>query len=63
MSFAVGADAYGSFMGRYSEPLASLLGDLAGARAGQRAPDVGCGLGALTAKLDGRLGPGAVCKV
>lgn len=61
MSFAVGADAYAAFMGRYSEPLASLFADLAGVRAGHRALDVGCGPGALTAELAGRLGPGAVC--
>lgn len=63
MSFAVGADAYAAFMGRFSEPLAALFADLAGARAGQRALDVGCGPGALTAELTDRLGVGAVCAV
>src|SRR6266849_4210333 len=49
------------FMGRYSEPLAVLFADLAGVARGQRALDVGCGPGALTAELAGRLGPAAVC--
>jgi hypothetical protein len=30
MSFAVAAEAYDRFMGRYSEPLAPLLADFAG---------------------------------
>ena len=49
MSFDVSADAYTRFMGRYSEPLAERFADLAGVRSGQRALDVGCGPGALTA--------------
>ncbi len=54
--FDVSGDAYGRFMGRFSEPLAAQFADLAGVRAGQRAVDVGCGPGALTAVLVERLG-------
>jgi SAM-dependent methyltransferase len=61
VSFDVSADAYLRFMGRYSEPLAALFADLAGAHRGQRALDVGCGPGALTAELVSRLGADAVC--
>src|SRR6266496_4425045 len=50
-------------MGRYSEPLAVAFADLAGVRRGQRALDVGCGPGALTAELASRLGCDAVCAV
>ena len=63
MSFDVSADAYTRFMGRYSEPLAARFADLAGVRPGQRALDVGCGPGALTAELAGRLGAGEVCAI
>jgi SAM-dependent methyltransferase len=63
VSFDVSADAYGRFMGSYSEQLAVMFADLAGIRPGQRALDVGCGPGALTAVLASRLGAGAVCAV
>jgi SAM-dependent methyltransferase len=63
VSFAVGADAYDRFMGRYSVPLAPQLADFAAVAAGQRALDVGCGPGALTAELVRRLGPAAVAAV
>ena len=63
MSFAVGADAYDRFMGRYSIPLAPQLADLAGIEAGQVVLDVGCGPGALTGELVTRLGPSAVSAV
>jgi SAM-dependent methyltransferase len=63
VSFDVSPEAYTRFMGRYSEPLAVLFADLAGVRRGQRALDVGCGPGALTAELVSRLGPDAVSAV
>jgi len=63
MSFAVAADAYDRFMGRYSVPLSPQLADLAGVTPGDRVLDVGCGPGALTAELAARLGPDAVVAV
>lgn len=60
MSFAVGADAYDRFMGRYSVPLAPAFAEFAAVIDGQRVLDVGCGPGALTAELVKRLGPTAV---
>jgi SAM-dependent methyltransferase len=63
MSFDVAADFYGRFMGRYSEPLASSFADAADVTPGQRALDVGCGPGALTAELVDRLGPDAVVAI
>jgi SAM-dependent methyltransferase len=56
MTFEVPADAYARFMGRYSEKLAIELADAARVAAGQRAIDVGCGPGAMTALLVQRLG-------
>jgi SAM-dependent methyltransferase len=61
VSFDVAAQAYGLFMGRYSEPLADELIPLLSLVPGWRAIDVGCGPGALTARLVDRLGVGAVC--
>jgi len=63
VTFDVAAEAYDRFMGRYSRPLAPQLADLARVQAGQRALDVGCGPGALTSELVGRLGADAVAAV
>ncbi|HZO50756.1 MAG TPA: class I SAM-dependent methyltransferase [Gaiellaceae bacterium] len=60
MSFAVAADAYDRFMGRYSAPLAPRFADFAGVLAGQRVLDVGCGPGALTQELVARIGAAAI---
>ena len=56
VTFEVGGDAYGRFMGRYSEPLATVFTDWVGAHRGERALDVGCGPGALSGVLIDRLG-------
>ncbi len=50
-------------MGRYSTPLAVKFADLAEPQPGNRALDVGCGPGALTAELVSRLGADAVSAV
>ncbi|CUR55260.1 putative methyltransferase, S-Adenosyl-L-methionine (SAM)-MTase protein [metagenome] len=63
MSFEVTAEAYSRFMGRYADPLAPLFADLAVVRHGQRALDVGCGPGTLTAVLVDRLGQDAVAAI
>jgi SAM-dependent methyltransferase len=79
VSFDVGAQAYDRFMGRFSQPLAAgfvaligrgpdrgtdeeSAGD-GGAGDGRRALDVGCGPGALTAKLVDRFGASAVSAI
>jgi SAM-dependent methyltransferase len=63
VSFAVPAESYDRFMGVYSVQLAPQLADLAGVAPGQRVVDVGCGPGALSTELVGRLGPAAVTAV
>jgi SAM-dependent methyltransferase len=63
MSFDVAAEAYDRYMGRYSRLLSGQLADLASIRHGQRVLDVGCGTGALTGELVGRLEPSAVAAV
>jgi SAM-dependent methyltransferase len=61
--FTAAAEAYDRFMGTYSGPLAPLFCDFAGAKAGQRVLDVGCGPGALVAELVRRVGPECVTAV
>jgi SAM-dependent methyltransferase len=63
VGFAVGADAYDRFMGRYSAPLAPGFADFAAVIESVRALDVGCGPGSLTAELVRRVGPAAVAAV
>jgi SAM-dependent methyltransferase len=63
VSFAVEADAYDRFMGRYSVPLALQFADFVQIEGRRRVLDVGCGPGALTAELVGRLGADAVSAV
>jgi len=63
MSFAVAAEAYDRFMGRYSTPLAPIFADFAGVEAGQRVVEVGAGPGALTAVLVERVGGDRVTAV
>jgi len=63
VTFEVPAQSYGRFMGRFSEPLAVPFAETAGVQPGQRALDVGCGPGALTAVLHERLGAGQVSAI
>lgn len=61
--FDVPAEAYDRFMGRYSQLLAPRFADFAGVERGRRVVDVGCGPGALTAELVGRVGAANVSAV
>src|SRR5262245_30202885 len=60
VAFAVPADAYDRFMGRYSVRLAPVFADFGGVQDGLGVLDVGCGPGALTSELVARLGVSAV---
>jgi SAM-dependent methyltransferase len=55
-TFRASAEAYDRHVGRYGAQLAEALIGFAGVEPGMRALDVGCGPGALTAALAGRLG-------
>jgi SAM-dependent methyltransferase len=61
--FNVAAEAYDSYMGRYSRLLAGPFADFAGIASGSRALDVGSGPGALVEELVRRLGAAAVSAV
>jgi SAM-dependent methyltransferase len=58
--FAVPADAYDSFMGRYSRQLAPRFAAFGGVESGALVLDVGCGPGALTAALAELVGAASV---
>jgi SAM-dependent methyltransferase len=60
-TFQASGDAYGNFMGRYSEQLAAPFVHWAGVAAPSRVLDVGCGPGALTATLTRRGAEVAAC--
>jgi SAM-dependent methyltransferase len=60
-TFRVPAEAYDRHVGRYGAALADALIAFARVEPGIRALDVGCGPGALTSALAGRLGASAVC--
>ena len=62
-TFRTPAEAYDRHIGRYGPRLARALIAAAGVREGQRALDVGCGPGALTAELAAMLGAGHVAAV
>lgn len=62
-TFRTSAQSYDRHIGRYGSELAAGLIAAAGVAPGQRALDVGCGPGALTAALGELLGPEAVAAV
>jgi SAM-dependent methyltransferase len=57
------ADAYESFMGRYSRPLGPEFARASGVEHGQQVLDVGCGTGALTTVLSAAVGTDHVAGV
>jgi SAM-dependent methyltransferase len=63
MGFAVSAEAYDRFMGRFSTQLAVHFAEWAGVEPGMDVLDVGSGPGALSAAVLSRVGPGSVTAV
>lgn len=63
VQFAVPAEHYDRFMGRYAPTLATALADTAGVTSGMRILDVGCGPGGLTQELVRRVGAGYVAAI
>src|SRR5919199_726904 len=62
-TFVASVDAYEAHIGRYGPALAAALIDVSGIPSGARALDVGCGPGALTTALVGRLGASRVAAI
>ena len=62
-SFRTSAEAYDRHIGRYGSALARALIEIANVSAGQRALDVGCGPGALTAELCQVVGSNGVAAI
>ncbi len=63
MTFAVAAEMYDRFVGRYSDALGRALAEKAGVRPGMRALDVGAGTGKLAGVLAETLGEENVAAV
>jgi SAM-dependent methyltransferase len=63
MTFAVDAESYDRFVGRYGDALGRALSDEVGVERGMRALDVGAGTGKLTGVLAERLGEENVAAV
>lgn len=61
--FQVPAEAYDSWVGRYSTQLGAALIEFAGVEPGMKVLDVGCGPGALSSALVGRVGASNVYAV
>jgi SAM-dependent methyltransferase len=63
MTFAVAAEMYDRFVGRYADALGHTLAERAGVTSGMRALDVGAGTGKLTGVLAESVGEGSVAAV